>query len=214
MKRTEEQKAAIQKQKRRKRELRRRSFRLFLFFVVGVLIIASAVLALAALAFGAYLYYPSFSFPEKYSVSVGRLDPKTEKMKDVQKYSIAEKDMTVCGEKYIDFSMLAKRCGFSVSGDTKVIKYLMTDGEREDRLIIDTESSEAIVNGVPVSLCRGVFFRNGDLWLPCEFVDFYINGITIKKGKGDYDLNVYLGESFSLILHENDPSGRVDISDV
>ena len=214
MRLSEEEKAARQKSNRRKREVRRRSFRLFFVFVVGVLVISASVLALAALAFGAYIYIPTFSFPQKYSVSVGRLDPKTEKLKDVKKFTIAEKDMTRSGEEYIDFSMIAERCGFPVSGDSKVVKYILSGNDGDERLVIDTENSEALINGVPVSLRRGAYFSGGDLWLPCEFVDFYIDGITIKKGKTDHDISVILGEDFSLILKSSDPAERVDLSDM
>lgn len=214
MKLSEEQIEARNRARRKKKAKRRRVTSLFLVFVAGVLIISSVVLALGALAFSAYLYLPSVSLPYKYSVNVGRRDPKSDKLKDVKKFTLSPGEMTRNGEEYLDFSMLAERCGFSVSGDSRTLKYIIETDHGSDRLVVDFDSSSVVVNGTAVSLRNGAFMRDGHLYLPGEFISFYVNGITVEKGSGKHEIKVTLDDSFSLRIRRDGSTDRVDISDI
>ena len=92
---------------------------LWLIFLVGY----SAFVALS-------IFIPSIELPVNYTVAittnVGTRDEKKEK------YTVSKKDITIGGELYVNFTEIADRCEFPVSGDTTRLRYTISENESKN----------------------------------------------------------------------------------
>lgn len=116
------------------------------------------------------------------------------------------------GNLYMDFSTLAELCGFAVSGDYDQRRYLL-GGEDEDTLTVDIGTTSVTVSGQPVTLRAPSFLsESGSLYLPCEFVDSYFDGISVAADEEDDHLIrvIYDTESgYALTLHRSEACSEV-----
>lgn len=110
------------------------------------------------------------------------------------------------GNLYMDFSALAELCGFAVSGDYDQRRYLL-GGEYEDTLTVNIGTTSVIVSGQPTSLRTPSFLSEaGSLYLPCEFVDSYFDGISVEADENNDHLIrvIYDSESgYALTIHQS-----------
>lgn len=156
----------------RKRSLRRQRFFLFLISVVIVAIVLSI---LSVICLVAVLKYPSFDlFEKKYVFKIGAENAKTKKTLSYEKNAVVRD-----GEVYLNFSYLADVCGFSVSGDSTQLRYLLRNLS-DDVILINPGESFAYLNDSKIRLAGTTFVSSsGDLFMPCSFVNNYLDGISV-----------------------------------
>ncbi len=113
---------------------------------------------------------------------------------------------------YMDFSVLAELCGFAVSGDFDQRRYLLGN-EEKDSLTVNIGTTSVVVSGQPLSLRTPSFLsESGSLYLPCEFVDSYFDGISIETDeKNERLIRVFYDTEigYSLTIHELTTCGEV-----
>lgn len=117
---------------------------------------------------------------------------------------------------YLDFSALSELCGFAVSGDANQRRYLL-GGQEGDTLTVDLGTTSVNLSGQPVAMRAPSFLADdGSLYLPCEFVDSYFNGITVEIDEDQHSVKVtYDNQSdFTLTLHKNEECQEVAPPDV
>ena len=195
--------------KKSKAEKKRRS-KLAGFFLIGALVISAVILAISSVIIAAVLYLPSVNLPLNYSVSVGRVN---DKPRNYSNYSLKPADAVHGDEEYIDFSMLADKCTFPVTGDGKTLKYKITSSDGSlGSMILSPEDSCITVNGTSVPIKNGIYIKGSRVFIPCSFLESYINGISIEKD--GRDIKVVLDEDIYLAVCSDSGSDTVDISDI
>lgn len=196
-----------------RRQKRRMMARKRMVAFTGLTLLLALILFLVS--FGAILgsiYYPSLAayFADNYSIRYLT----SEGQGTVQKRFSYDPDF-ICrdGNLYMDFSALADLCGFAVSGDFDQRRYL-TGGEDGDFLTVNIGTTSVIVSGQPVSLRTPSFLSEaGSLYLPCEFVENYFDGITIEADeKNDRLIRVIYDIETGCTLTLHRPSACTEVA--
>lgn len=198
------------KSKRRAKLIRDRIF---------VYVIASALLFVLICAIGVGIAFltlklPTISLPEEYTVYYGSEKLEKDDMESAT-YKIGEvaDNRTV----YVNFSVLAEYGGFYVSGDKDRLRYILptADGTEDSQFVATDDSNEIDLNGTVVHLSSPAVIREEQLYLPIEFVDFYIQGISVladEEEENAYILKFDDGAEFYLIASPQQPTEPIDRS--
>lgn len=150
---------------------------------IVIYIIASVLLFVLFCGVGAGIAFltlrlPAFSFPEKYTVYYG-----FEKLEKDEMESAAYKIGEVADNQavYINFSELASYGGFYVSGDAEHLRYILpaADGQEDSQFAAVNGSNEIDLNGTVVHLSAPAIMKKDQLYLPLEFIDLYVEGISV-----------------------------------
>ncbi len=85
---------------------------------------------------------------------------------------------------YFDFTRLAKACSFTVAGDETRERYLFiaSDGQ-QDSVTFFPGSCRLDVNGTFVYLSAPVRKIDGVLYVPCEFIERCMHGVTAETDR-------------------------------
>jgi|GEM_PF-845304 len=100
----------------------------------------------------------------------------------------AYEDGVIC----LDFTDLAERFGFYISGDSTSLKFIIpdADGEEADTVEFFVGSRTALINGTPVTLEAESRYTDSSLWVPCSVVDYFEGGLkTEKLSRGRIELS-------------------------
>ena len=102
----------------------------------------------------------------------------------------SRRDSSVEGEKnvympngvpYANFTLLSKAYPFSQSGDEDEIRYLIeVDDDVYDTVTFYYDSRKAVVNGMHITLSSPVKRCTSGVMVPCEFVENYMDGISLE----------------------------------
>lgn len=80
---------------------------------------------------------------------------------------------------YIDFTAVAKLCGFSAVGDASGITYAFTSSSGTDQYIkFEYDSDTVNVNGHSINMTGIAFIKNGNLKVPFSFIEANIRGLV------------------------------------
>jgi|GEM_PF-2314194 len=158
---------------------RGRAGKLILVFVVGAIVVSAVLMALAAAVFCAILYIPTISFNSGYTMKLGNSGENVRKMTE---YKISYGAGVHGDQEYMDFTRLADKCGFPVSGDVHSLKYRIysSDGE-SGTLIADIDNSRLLVNGKSIPVSNGIYFTGGRLYLPYDVVTDCLTGLRVEN---------------------------------
>lgn len=193
--------------KKRRRNARRkiRNFALLSVALALILLLVNFAVFFVILDF----HDLSAPFADKYFIRYYTSDNRNTSQKS---FSYAPDFILRDGNLYLDFSALADLCGFAVTGDADQRRYLPENGEG-DYLTVNIGTTSVVVSGQPISLCAPSFLSAaGSLYLPCEFVDDYIDGISIEPDEKNKRLiRVFYDaeEGCTLILHQTEPCSEV-----
>lgn len=169
-----------------------------------------------------------FSFNETYTYRVGMESTKTENLKKFE-YEVGELDGT--NELYVNFSRMLEYCEFYETGNGKEYRYILpSDGSY---FIVTVDSTRVDINGNIIHMNAPTIYSEGKLYLPLDFLDRYIDGITVtvsmkekkvtnENGEADgiemveipnsYDIRFDDEKEFHLILESVKPTPPVDKS--
>ena len=88
------------------------------------------------------------------------------------------------GVPYVNFSLMANACGFSISGDETEIRYLIeTKKGAYDTVIFYYGSAEVSVNGSFFMLSHKVIKNGTSVLVPAEFVTRCMTGVTVTVNR-------------------------------
>lgn len=165
-----------------------------------VYLIASALLfaIICALTAG-YIFlsakWQSFSFPDEYTVYYGSENAckvNADNKVEINKSDLKKEELKVgqYGDEktvYINFSSLADFCGFYVSGDDEHMRYILpaANGSEASQFSVRAGSNAVDLNGTTIHLPSPAVVNGETLYMPIEFVDYYIEGISVALDEED-----------------------------
>ncbi len=110
-------------------------------------------------------------------------------------------ELKVAGDEiYFPYSAIEKFFGFTLSGDensrTVMVGSSQSDYENTNTAVFFTDSGNVRVNGAEYTLKNAAYTENGELYIPLEFFNTFVNGIEITKTqkKGEERCTVTLTE--------------------
>lgn len=186
-----------------------------------VYLIASLLLCLVLCGIAAaYVFIsaklPSFSLPVEYTVYYGDEscykdgETDTDEMED-ESYKIGE--ISDNDTVYVNFSSLADYCGFYVSGDDSSLRFILpaADGTEDSQFTAHADSNAIDLNGTTVHLSAPAVLAEGNLYLPIEFLDLYVQGITVlSEEDNEYFLFCSSKAEFYLTASPQAPDKPID----
>lgn len=199
---------------------------LFFFIFAALLFGLLCGIGMGYLVLSAKLH--GFSMPQTYTYRLGMDSTKPANMKKIY-YDVGELDGT--DELYVNFTVLLKYCEFYESGDGEEFRYILpSDGSQ---FIVTDGSTRVDVNGNIIYMNAPAIYTGGSLYLPLDFIDYYIEGITVTVSKkqvkvtnedGDtvkteeveiensFDIRFNEKNEYHLLLEPTKPTPPVDIS--
>lgn len=217
----------------KKAKQRRRIFvARLLIFLIAVILLTAVVCALASGCIFLSAALNGFSFADKYSVYYGKennfkiieeKDEDTDEVKVRVKLTDFSSRAYKVGEiadndaLYVDFSSLAEYCGFVVSGQADRIRYILpgTEGRQDSYFVAYPDSNRIELNGRAVYLSAPAILSDGSLYLPIEFVDRYVHGISVETVEGKENVYYLLcsqTSDFFVTASEPTPDAAIDRS--
>lgn len=172
------------KKKSKKGSLRKKRILLFFIAVLALFLLFTSLISGFMLVL---VKKPLHGFFEKkYVYKVGADNTKTRKTLSYAKNSVFRD-----GVMYVNFSYVSELCGFSVSGDNDEFRFFLRN-DRADRILLKKGSSTAILSGASIQMDGKAYIgSNGELFVPCSFINVYIDGISVEADeKNDHRINV------------------------
>lgn len=166
------------KSKRTRSRSRTRTTGRIIVFVIGVLILVTICSVIGTLSVFLSTRFHGFSFPDTYTFKVGMDSTAQRKLKShTYKMGSFYDNETV----YVNFTVLRDYCGFYESGDRKEFRYILpSDGSQ---FTVTDRSAMVNMNGNIIYMDAPAIVTEGQLYLPLDFVDHYIEGISIEHQK-------------------------------
>ena len=210
---TPEQKAKLEARRRALEEARKRMLKRFgavlLVFLTCYMTISLVTATLLWVNFNSVsdsdIYYVAVYSPKKNPES------KTEKEKKLAECPASAANIN--GSLYISYTALSSLGEIGMVGDTSSLTVVFRDSG--DVACFTAFSTGITVNGIPASLSTPVVRTGDEYWFPIEFLQKYMNGITVTNGSDDDGVpmcKVVLSEYDgipSLKNHSDDGTGNV-----
>lgn len=205
-------KATREQMRAENRRRRRESFRLFLgrLAIYGVMLLVLGGAA-AGIFFG--FFYSAPDANESSIVYFENFDgDKTEKSE------LSGDTVYRGGKLYVNFSSIAEGCGMSTVLDGKTAKFVLPDGDdtsdsagtgHEEYVSFVKDSTECTVCGQTSRLTSPAYFVEKRVWVPADFVNDYVNGITVTEERSDGKVYVMRDKEESDDNEENAPLAEV-----
>ncbi len=177
--RAAEARRAAERERREKQKRRRHAKRVLKFH--AWIFAAAAVVSGILIAFFIHRYfYSDLSDPSR-GVSY---------YFDGAKGYSASEDVAYCdGEMCVDFSDIAERYGFYVTGDKYSVKYIIPGDGKNDTIEFIIGSDTALVNGTQVSLGAKTRYIGQSVWVSADAGDLFEAGLKFERS-GAGRLNV------------------------
>lgn len=147
-------------------------------FLMAVAILTAFFVGVASLTIFLSTRLHGFSYPDTYTFKVGMDSTSVSKLKShTYKMGSFYDHETV----YVNFTILREYCGFYESGDRKEFRYILPiDGSH---FTVKDQSARVNMNGNIIYMNAPAIVSDGQLYLPLNFVDEYISGISIEHQK-------------------------------
>ena len=161
------------KRKSKKRINSKTILRIIFFFLFSALLFG----LLCGIGAGYFLLATKlhgFSLPETYTYRVG-MD--STKIKSLKKYYYDVGELGNTKELYVDFTALLNFCGFYESGDGEEFRYILPSDN--SWFTVTDGSTRVNLNGSIIYMNAPAIYSEGKMYLPLDFIDRYIEGITV-----------------------------------
>ena len=117
-------------------------------------------------------------------------------MEDIGEYTVKAAEAYRGDVLYVDFSEISQWLGMVSVGSVNSMRFICIDELSEtsagtggeEYAIFTSGSTNAVVNGVSISLedvCRTV---DSHIWIPLSFVENYMSGVECDRGPSDSDV--------------------------
>lgn len=109
---------------------------------------------------------------------------------DYKLQTLSYRDRVRGGQLYLNFTELAQYFGFITTGDTGELRYLTkyTDGEE---VVFKVGTGTVTINGSVTRMPSSSYYEDGTLYVPLDFVQTYINGISASTDEDSGRLIIY-----------------------
>ena len=93
-------------------------------------------------------------------------------------------DVYINDDWYVNFSLIGSYYGFVVTGDAGEYSFITQIGSDNrasvygDVVRFHVGTSVALINGIEVRLPKPVVVKNGDIWVPYEFINYYVSDMS------------------------------------
>lgn len=118
-------------------------------------------------------------------------------------YSLKYSDAVREGRVYVSFSDVAELCGLATVGSPDDIKYVIK-GEEAETIRFITGTREVYVNTVETRLSGDSFWRDGELYVPADFVAAYFKGLDVQIDEKKHTVTIS-----RVLLNELDEKGNL-----
>ncbi len=171
-----------------------------ILFMFSSLLIAAVLLFIYCASVFVYMRFPIGKISGTYTVYIGDAAVKPER-REYRKNMPASK-LFRNGVTYVNFTQIARQCGFSVTGDTNSLRYLIgSDREDKEQFTLSAGNAYVEIGSTSVALEGKAIYTSGELWLPISFVNRYIDGISIYVDHSKKRLVVDCEGNYLLTLH-------------
>lgn len=194
-----------------------------IFFALSATLLFIVICALAAGYIFLSAKLPSISFAEDYTVYYGneagyKVDKEgkvTLKSGSFKKNSYKLDEFSAAQTLYVDFSALAEYCGFYVSGDGDELRYIVpsADGSADTQFTVTADSNAVDLNGTTLHLADPAVMSGGALYMPLDFIEHYLQGISVVPDENKENVYYLLCSSSSdyyLASSVQSPSQPID----
>ena len=185
-------KATKEQMKAENRRLRKEKMDSFLH---GLAVYGIILVALAGIVAGVFFGF-FYSTPDDNKTAVTYFEKYDGKY--TEKVKISEDTAYPDGVLYLNFSNIADACDMTIIIDSDTAKFVFYDDTaadsdgtgHEEYAVFEKKSTECVVCGQDARLSAPAVFIDGDVWIPADFVEKYVDGITVteERSKG----NVYI----------------------
>jgi len=134
-------------------------------FIAAVLVIGFAVWGI----FWLNLTYSDSSGQGRYTYSI-----------DDNKYKLNYNKAVRDGRVYVSFTDIAEMCDFSVMGSPEDMSFIIKGNDEHETVRFFSGSRTAYVNGVETAMGSACYFDDGEMYVPVEFVEAFVDGINIS----------------------------------
>ena len=210
---TPEQRARLEAKRRAREEARKRMLKrlgaVLIVFLTCYTVVSLSVAALMWVNFNRVsrtgIYYVAVYSPKK--------NPESTTEKEKKLAECPASDANINGSLYISYTALSSLGEIGMVGDTSELTVVFRDSG--DIACFTAFSTGITVNGIPASLSAPVFRTGDEYWFPIEFLQKYMNGITVTNVSDDDGVPMYkvmLSEYDgipSLKNHSDDGTGSV-----
>ena len=147
-------------------------------FVIAVALLTAICVGIGSLTVFLGTRLHGFSIPDTYTFKIGMDSTSPSKLKShTYKMGTFYDQDTL----YVNFTVLREFCGFYESGDRSEIRYILpADGSH---FTVKDQSACVNMNGNIIYMNAPAIVSDGQLYLPLEFIDEYIDGISIEHQK-------------------------------
>lgn len=105
--------------------------------------------------------------------------------KEKPEISLDKEIKVIDSDAYIPYSSIADYFNFSIAGDTNsrtvIVGGARTDYSGENTAVFTFDSNEILVNGAVQHLSSVSFMINDELYIPWEFIETFVKGISLTK---------------------------------
>lgn len=109
--------------------------------------------------------------------------------------SVSRKTVNMNDTRYINFSALADLCEMTVTGDSEQLRYIALNGEIVEFTL---GSSLVYLNDVATRLNEVVVYKDGVLYVPMEFAQRYMLGVTATYNDETHRITVGRNGTFDV----------------
>ncbi len=177
---TPEQKAKLEARRRAMEEARKRMLKrlgaVLLVFLTCYTVLSLVTATLMWVNFNRVsrtdIYYVAVYSPKK--------NPESTKEKEKKLAECPASDANIDGSLYISYTALSSLGEIGMVGDTSGLTVVFRDSG--DVACFTAFSTCITVNGIPASLSAPVVRTGDEYWFPIEFLQKYMNGITVTNG--------------------------------
>lgn len=151
-----------------------------LFCVICVLMIGALALTLKI---------TTFSFTKEYTIYYGTGNAAK---RDMESLTYKEGQYGYPDTIYVNFSEIAEYCGFYVSGGGDRLRYIIpaSNGSEDSQFVASSDSNRIDLNGTVVHLSAPAVIDGSNLYMPIEFFERYVNGISVEQDEKDEDVYI------------------------
>ncbi|MBQ4576057.1 MAG: hypothetical protein IJA85_12825 [Clostridia bacterium] len=158
------------------RKQRRNAFRIFF----GRFVIFLAMFAVVFASWAGIILLRYYSYEKPVSEIVYQIG--ADEDEDMTSRTVKRESIVINDTLYINITEIALLCEFTTTGDLDEIR-LISKNESNDNVKLVLDSPVITINGNPVRLSAPVFKSGESVFVPIEFFDSYVTGITVTYDK-------------------------------
>ena len=159
------------------------AFRVFLRRLAVFGVMFTVLLILSAAIFFIRLHANTPEKPGTYQYIIGTEDDL------YAKTAVSGSTLFRKGQLYLNMTQIAPYCDLTTAGDIHAIRFIAMDNDNNNvKFLLNTPI--AYINGVRIRLSSVVVYEDGTIYVPAEFFEKYVTGLTISVDEKEQTVTV------------------------